>query len=329
MRNSVERYFPIVRVDMALHGGSMSEVESGRVLRIAIGMIALACGACGVRANDTASARDSTHAGGATGVTRGTTATLYDSATYPAGPEGASARRGFAILAATRDSLPGYVGNSLRCFSCHIDNGRRPNGIPLTGVYARYPNYTARDGRTITIQDRVNNCMRRSMAGRNIPLGSKDMNDIVAYLALVSQGVAVGTHVKGEGLPKMPQMSGDTSRGASIFTARCARCHGVDGQGIPPATPLWGPRSYSIGASLARVERAASFIRHNMPFDSAGVLNDQQAYDVAAFVVSHARRDSHGKELDWPNGGAPRDVPYDTRGHKAFNPPGRLLPTAF
>src|SRR6185437_15886259 len=117
---------------MALHGGSMSEVESGRVLRIAIGMIALACGACG--------------------VTRGTTATLYDSATYPAGPEGASARRGFAILAATRDSLPGYVGNSLRCFSCHIDNGRRPNGIPLTGVYARYPNYTARDGRTITIQ---------------------------------------------------------------------------------------------------------------------------------------------------------------------------------
>lgn len=259
----------------------------------------------------------------------GTAQTLYDSATYPAGPQGDAARRGFAILAATHDSLPGYVGNSLRCFSCHIDNGRRQNGIPLTGVYARYPNYTTRDGRVITIQDRVNNCMRRSMAGRNIPLGSKDMNDIVAYLALISDGVAVGAHVQGQGLPKMPALNADTTRGATIFTARCVRCHGADGQGIPPATPLWGPRSYSIGASMARVERAASFIRHNMPFDSAGVLSDQQAYDVAAYVVAHARRDSKGKELDWPNGGAPNDVPYDTKGHKAFNPPAHLLPAAF
>jgi thiosulfate dehydrogenase len=310
----------------------MSELENRSALRIAVCLIAIAGVACHAGANDSKSAHDSGPMSSAATVASRTAAaatTLYDSATYPSGPEGTAARRGFAILAATRDSLPGYVGNSLRCFSCHIDNGRRPNGIPLTGVYARYPNYTTRDGRMITIQDRVNNCMRRSMAGRNIPPDSKDMNDIVTYLALVSHGVAVGAKVNGQGLPKMPQMSGDTSRGASIFTARCARCHGVDGQGIPPATPLWGPRSYSIGASLARVERAASFIRHNMPFDSAGVLSDQQAYDVAAFVVSHARRDAHGKELDWPNGGAPRDVPYDTRGHKAFNPPAHLLPAAF
>ncbi len=273
--------------------------------------------------------RDSTRTGSAATVASKSAVTLYDSATYPSGPEGASARRGFAILAATRDSLPSYVGNSLRCFSCHIDDGRRANAIPLTGAYARYPNYTTRDGRVITIQDRVNNCMRRSMAGRDIPLGSRDMNDIVTYLALVSRGVAVGTHVNGEGLPRMSQLSGDTSRGASIFAGHCARCHGADGQGIPPATPLWGPLSYSIGASLARVERAASFIRHNMPFDSAGLLSDQQSYDVAAFVLSHTRRDSHGKALDWPNGGAPWDVPYDTRGHKAFDPPGRLLPAAF
>ena len=307
----------------------MSGVGREFMLRITASVVALASLACGTRANDAANARDSLRTSSTTTIASRTIATLYDSATYPSGPEGAAARRGFAILSATRDSLPGYVGNSLRCFSCHIDNGRRPNGIPLTGVYARYPNYTTRDGRVITIQDRVNNCMRRSMAGRNIPSDSREMNDIVTYLALVSRGVAVGSHVSGEGLPKMPEMSGDTSRGASIFTARCARCHGADGQGIPPATPLWGPGSYSIGASLARIERAASFIRHNMPFDSAGILSDQQAYDVAAFVVSHPRRDSRGKELDWPNGGAPRDVPYDTRGHKAFDPPRHLLPAAF
>ena len=301
----------------------MSRFDGNSIARATLGLLAVVCVAC------SGDARNHANAGPSDSVNVNAAATLYDSATYPPGAEGDAARRGFAILAATRDSLPGYVGNSLRCFSCHIDNGRRPNGIPLKGAYARYPNYTTRDGRVITIQDRVNNCMRRSMAGRNIPLGSKEMNDIVTYLALVSRGVAVGAHVAGEGLPKMPEMGGDTSRGASIFTARCARCHGADGQGIPPATPLWGPRSYSIGASLARIERAASFIRHNMPFDSAGVLTDQQSYDVAAYVLAHPRRDSHGKELDWPNGGAPRDVPYDTRGHKAFNPPRELLPAAF
>lgn len=250
-----------------------------------------------------------------------------DSTVFPPGHEGLAARRGFAILAATHDSMPGYVGASLRCFSCHLDNGRRTNGIPLTGVYARYPNYTTRDGRMISIQDRINNCFRRSLAGRDIPLDGEQMNAIVTYLALVSRGIEVGAHVPGEGLPQMPNLSGDAPRGALLYVARCARCHGDKGQGIPPATPLWGSRSFSVGASLARVERAASFIRHNMPFDSAGVLSDQQSYDVAAYVVSHARPNSRGTKHDWPAGGAPRDVPYNTHGHAAFNPPP-LLPYA-
>ncbi|HEX5970635.1 MAG TPA: hypothetical protein VFY85_01845, partial [Gemmatimonadaceae bacterium] len=32
----------------------------------------------------------------------------------------ASIRRGHALLIATRDSLPGHVGNNLRCTSCHL-----------------------------------------------------------------------------------------------------------------------------------------------------------------------------------------------------------------
>lgn len=251
-----------------------------------------------------------------------------DSVAFPAGPEGVAARRGFAILAATRDSMPGYVGASLRCFSCHLDNGRRQNSVPLTGVYSRYPSYAGRDSRVISIQDRVNNCFRRSLAGRNIPIDGEQMNAIVMYLAVVSHGIAVGAHVPGEGMPTLPDLRGDTSHGAAMYAGRCARCHGDNGQGIAPATPLWGPRSYSVGASLARVSRAATFIRHNMPFDSAGVLSDQQAYDVAAYILSHPRPDSPGKEGDWSAGGAPSDVPYNTTGHAAFNP-ARLLPAAF
>ena len=77
---------------------------------------------------------------------------------------------------------------------------------------------------------------------------------------------------------------------------------------------------------MARVERAASFIQHNMPLGQGGTLTWQQAFDVAAYVNSHPRPDSPGKEGDWPLGGAPADVPYATKGHVAFNPPGSLVP---
>ena len=83
---------------------------------------------------------------------------------------------------------------------------------------------------------------------------------------------------------------------------------------------LWGGRSFSIGASMARVERAASFIRHNMPFDHPGSLTDQQSYDIAAYVTAMTRPDLPGKENDWPSGGAPADVPYDTKGKKSAHP---------
>lgn len=47
-----------------------------------------------------------------------------------------SERRGAALLAATSDSLPRFVGARMRCFSCHLGDGRRANAIPLIGSYA-------------------------------------------------------------------------------------------------------------------------------------------------------------------------------------------------
>jgi thiosulfate dehydrogenase len=167
----------------------------------------------------------------------------------------------------------------------------------------------------VPIEDRVNYCFTRSLAGRAIPARSREMVDIVSYLAFISRGAPSDGHVAGEGMVKMAAMTGDTVRGRTIFESNCARCHGADGGGVAVVPALWGAKSFSIGASMARVERAASFVRHNMPFDKPGTLADQEAFDVAAFVDSHARPDSPGKELDWPNGGAPADVPYRTKGH--------------
>src|SRR5262249_17466343 len=62
----------------------------------------------------------------------------------PDDPYEASAYRGLALLTHTRDSLPNYVGGSLNCTSCHLDEGRRPNAAPLVGVVARFPKYIDR-----------------------------------------------------------------------------------------------------------------------------------------------------------------------------------------
>ena len=232
----------------------------------------------------------------------------------PAGPLGESIKRGLALVEHTPDSLPSYVGGNLRCTSCHLDRGLRPNAAPLAGVHNRFPKYIDRSGAVVPLEDRVNYCFTRSLAGRALPPRSREMVDIIAYLAFISRGAASSGHVAGEGMPKMTALVADSARGHAEFTANCARCHGADGAGIAIVPALWGAKSYSVGASMARVERAASFIRHNMPFDKPGTLTDQQAFDIAAYVNSHARPDSPGKELDWPKGGAPADVPYATKG---------------
>ena len=239
----------------------------------------------------------------------------------PDDPLEVSIYRGLAILTHTHDSLPGYAGSALNCTSCHLDEGRRPNAIPLVGAFLRYPKFNDRMNAVIPIEDRINYCLTRSLAGSKLPADSREMQDIVAYLAFISTGIPLGEHVRGEGIPKMPALAGDSARGKTLFANNCARCHGNDGAGMGVFPPVWGARSFSIGASMARVERAASFIRHNMPFDRPGTLSNQEAYDLAAYVTSMPRPDLPGKEADWANGGAPNDVPYDTKGHKAYRPP--------
>jgi thiosulfate dehydrogenase len=222
----------------------------------------------------------------------------------------ASALRGRAILLATRDSLPRYVGNSLRCASCHLKEGLQPNAMPWVGAYARFPQYRARSGKVDLLEDRINDCFQRSMNGRALNPAGRDMRDIVSYFAFLSTGIPVGVEMEGQGLPKLQPLPGDLARGAAVFVSSCARCHGATGQGTALAPPLWGPRSYNVGAGMARINTAASFIHSLMPIDRAQQLTPQQAFDVATYVNTRPRPAFPAKMHDFPRGGKPPDADY-------------------
>jgi thiosulfate dehydrogenase len=232
----------------------------------------------------------------------------------------------------THDSLPAYAPGNINCTNCHMNGGRSAEAAPLVGSHARFPKYLDRAGAVVGLADRVNYCFTRSLAGSRLPADSREMQDILAYIAWLSTGVVIGEGKKlagADGLPAMPAgITGDSARGAIVYAAKCVSCHQADGRGNPAIAPgvpaLWGANSFSVGASMARRGKAASFIWNNMPWGLGKTLTPQQAFDVAAYVTSQPRPDSPGKEHDWPNGGAPADVPYATTGHVAFRPPPTL-----
>ena len=236
----------------------------------------------------------------------------------PEGPVGAAVELGEHLVKDTQLYAKGYVGNGLNCSNCHLGGGITPNAMPYVGLPGMFPIYRPRSGRVISLQERINGCFRRSLNGRPLPLDSPEMNAILAYMAWLSQGVPAGVEVEGRGTRKMPppRHAPDPVRGRALFLDRCSHCHGEDGQGARNADgsyvfpPLWGDHSFNIGAGMARLNTAAAFVKHNMPFGQGESLPDQDAYDIASFFTTQPRPDLPEKEKDWPLGGKPMDARY-------------------
>jgi thiosulfate dehydrogenase len=76
--------------------------------------------------------------------------------------------------------------------------------------------------------------------------------------------------------------------------------------------PLWGARSWNDGAGAARVYTLAGYIRYAMPLTQPGILSDEEAQHVAAYINAQERPVYSGKADDYP-GGAPIDAVYYPR----------------
>ena len=206
------------------------------------------------------------------------------------------------------DSTMRFAGNNLVCSNCHFDAGMRYASYNLVGVTSRYPQYSERTKETETIEMRLNDCMQRSMNGNPLPLDSREMKAMVAYLEFISKDVPKGYKVKGEGIHDVPPLGRepDPVKGKEGYTKFCSTCHGGSGEGaeydqlLPgvikySVPPLWGNDTYNNGAGMSTSAMAVKFIYHMMPFDDKNSLSLEEAYDIEAFVNSQPRPEFKGE----------------------------------
>lgn len=232
---------------------------------------------------------------------------------------------GKRLLNETRRLLPNNVGAMMNCNSCHVSQGKAEFGAHYINSYYSYPKVMPRAGKEINLAGRINGCFQRSMNGKPLPVDSAEMTAMLAYMKWLATGVEAGQYVEipiagdiDESLVPNPE------RGKRLYAAQCATCHGTEGEGIKDERghivfpPLWGDESFNIGAGMARTYKAAAFIKYNMPMSisthgawgQGGVLNDQDAVDIAEFFTHMPRPDFPAKVNDWPNGKKPKDARY-------------------
>ena len=206
-----------------------------------------------------------------------------------------------------------YAGNNLSCNNCHLWSGTKAYAAPLVGIIQRFPQFRGRENKIGTIEERINGCMERSMNGKTMPLDSKQMKGLLAYMNWLSRYAPKDGKIFGQGFVKIniPDRTVDFEKGKLVFEAKCVLCHAKDGQGLKSNVgygyqypPLWGKDSYNDGAGMTRVITAARFIKANMPFGVTyenPILTDEEAYDVAGFINRQHRPSKKNRERDFPD----------------------------
>lgn len=229
----------------------------------------------------------------------------------PDGPLGESIKYGEKLMKETNTVADEYVGNNLSCASCHANGGTVKEEAPLVGLSAMYPEYRPREGVVYTLEDRINGCMIRSMNGKKFPYDSNEMRGMVSYIQYLSEGVPAGAELPWRAAKEPKKFPAPSVQdGEKIYAQSCASCHAQDGSGTGPNTgpAVWGEKSFNDGAGMSRLTKMAGFVQKNMPKGQGGTLSDQDAINVAAYILSHDRPEWKGHTEDWPKGGRPTDI---------------------
>ena len=127
----------------------------------------------------------------------------------------------------------------------------------------------------------------------------------------------------------LPAGSGDVATGAHVFAAKCAACHGAQGEG-GLGDPLVGgqgtlasakPRR-TVGSYWPYATTLFDYIRRAMPYNAPESLSADEVYAVSAFLLNQNGIVAADTRLDAAS--LPRVVMPNRNGFVADPRPGRL-----
>ena len=100
---------------------------------------------------------------------------------------------------------------------------------------------------------------------------------------------------------ELPAGKGTVAEGAALYTAQCAMCHGVNGEGMAPAFPQLSGRDpkaegfnfssdprlpRTIGNYWSHATTLFDYIKRAMPHVAPGSLTDDQVYALSAYLLA-------------------------------------------
>ena len=132
------------------------------------------------------------------------------------------------------------------CADCHGDARQS-----MKGVAAHYPAFDAGSGRVLDIEARINQCRTDRQGAAAMPMESRELLAISAYVGLQSRGTPIAN--------ADPRLKATIARGRELFNARqgqlnlsCAICHDDNwGRKLGAATV---PQAHPVGYPIYRLE---------------------------------------------------------------------------
>ncbi len=237
---------------------------------------------------------------------------------YPSGELGKTVELGEDIINNT-DTHPltkDLVQSKLQCRNCHLkgDDGRTgttKNIGTFIGTASAFPAYSSRYKRVQTLQERVDGCFIRCMAGKKSILNTKVGIAMTSYITWISKGTKVKMNPKGPRSFLITKQWEDKKKsfkpiilkathenylhGQKLYKAKCTACHGINGEGNKITPPLWGKDangkwlSYTADGSMSKLDNSAVWIQSNMPMYQANTLSDREAINLSLYINSQER----------------------------------------
>jgi len=206
------------------------------------------------------------------------------------------------------------TSNGMNCTNCHLEAGTKDYGNNYKAVFSGYPKFRERSGTKESLEKRINDCFERSLNGSPLKKG-KELEAMKAYINYAGENIPKNEASETSGIPKLNLLNraANPEKGALVYEKNCVQCHGKNGEGSLASgnsgnyflyPPLWGKDSFNVSAGLYRIRNLSGFIRFNMPDNVATyqkpVLSEEEAWDVAAYIISRPHPEKFFKE-DWPN----------------------------